>query len=227
MTNNFLGKGLLVNIISVNQYIHNTQIILKHKHPAMKTRCIAIFLIIIFPALIPESMAQEVSKSKPVFGARFSTCFDFEINSYTPHNLLQYTPALTIDYKNHNFYLGPEYIRFYEPTKSDGNIYNPDLYGVNFGYRHYFNETTRNIRLFGQFNYSVYQIRYTSHRLGYPYTHNYKEIRTKNNVSIGINFELNKDIRLFSGIGIGSYSEFFMFFDDVVITTFIGLDYRF
>ncbi|KAF0198261.1 MAG: hypothetical protein FD166_1612 [Bacteroidetes bacterium] len=127
----------------------------------MKIRYVAILLILVIPALISESIAQEVSKSKPVFGVRYSTGFTTQVKENQNYRVIHLMPVFTVDFKNNCFYLGPEYAYFIAPEPSGSILYNNNGWGLNFGYRLNSNEFAGNLRIFGQFNYSIYQVRST------------------------------------------------------------------
>ncbi len=204
----------------------------------MKTRYAVILLILILPALIPPAMAQEVSKSKPVFGVRFTTGFTTEVKKYIVDNVysknyrvLHFIPAFTVDFRNSSFYLGPEYAYFIPPEPSGSINYNNNGWGVNLGYRLNSKEFSGNLRIFGQFNYSFYQIRSIHAYHGGMNSFDKKLFYSEHNVAIGLDYRIGRSIHLFSGLGlslIGSTDNTsdFIELEPFVPTVFLGIDYK-
>lgn len=183
----------------------------------MKARYVAVFLILVIPALFPESIAQEDLKSKPVFGVRLNA-------SYELSDFMQFSPALTLEIKNHNFYAGPQFNHF--PNQGDDPDYY-DSFGVNFGYRLSTNPIARYWRLFCQFNYSIYQFRRQAHQLGNSTSWIAKEIKFANTLSVGIQCNLTSEMSLYTGLGAGSNLGFFMIRDEVIGIIYFGVNYTF
>ncbi|MEZ5195853.1 MAG: hypothetical protein R2764_05490 [Bacteroidales bacterium] len=159
--------------------------------------------------------------SKPTLSIR-------AIHSILIINFVQYSIALNIGLGKHNIYLGPEYNIILDPIKGDPvDVYEKYNWGLNFGYRYYSNELFKKMKLFGQFNFSIYQLKYKSHSLGNPIAENQKDAIVENTASIGLNYNMYKSFNIFLGAGFGSYDGFFLILESFTPSIYVGVDYRF
>jgi len=168
--------------------------------------------------LYSQNTEKSVFQSSVRFNSIYITGHDFSI--------IHLAPSFTIGNEIHNFYLGLQQSYLIQPTPVGDRIYEKKNWGLNFGYRNYSSEISKNTRMFGQFNYSVFQIRYMDYQLGPPYSHKQKEIIAENTIAIGTDYEFINKSHLFAGIGFGSFGGFFLLIDKFTLTGFIGIEYN-
>jgi len=195
----------------------------------MKIRYVVIFLILVIPALISESIAQEVTKSKPVFGVRLSANFDnIFFSSYEPNSwVLRSIPGLFLEYKNHDFQIGPAQSHFINnPGWLTGTLFNSNSLGLNFGYRYYPIELMRRMRMYAQLQASRFWVKSTNSSQGGGLS-DYQETDWFGYASLGVDYRTSKRFHVFSGIGIGISSTFYKYTEDFYPHVLAGIDYRF
>ncbi len=189
-----------------------------------------IFLVLVFAIVIvayAKPSNQDTIKSKVFFGIRINPFYDFEVKRSYNFRIIHLTPLFSIIFKNHNFYLGPQYSYVFQPKPISGQIFEHNSLGFTFGYRYYSNNIFKNTKVFGQFNYSVYQIEYENYQLGPPFKIDKKEIIAENTASLGIDFRVIRNLHFFIGAGFGSYDGFFLMINKFTLTSFLGIEYEF
>ena len=154
----------------------------------MKFKILLSFFIFLF--FIDNIRCQETSKSIVKYNLRLNSFYDFQVKRDYNYRMIQFAPASSIEYKNHSFYFGPLYVHFFQPIPIAGEIFEKYSYGLNFGYRYYTNYFYRNGRLFGQFNYSIFQIKSKQYQLGPPFQTDSKKIFAENTVAIGMDLKI-------------------------------------
>ncbi len=183
----------------------------------MKIKLIILFCLI---SIIDKTYCQNESKLENNFGIRYSY--------YYNNNIVHHTPTLFVGLKRHNLYIGPEYSIILNPIKGDPtDTYEKSTWGLNVGYRYYSKELAKNFSLFGQFNFSLYQINYTVYQIGPPFTNEHSELIVENTATIGADYKLFNSFNLFAGIGIGSYGGFFLLLDEFTFSSYMGIQYKF
>ncbi|GEM_PF-1280348 len=176
--------------------------------------------------------AQEVTKSKPVWGVRYSTGYTTQVKKDQNYGAVHFMPVFTAEFNNSCFYLGPEYAYFLPPEPGGSIVYNKNGWGVNFGYRISSREFSSNLKVFCQFNYSIYQIRSRFFQSMGTRSFDKKLIFTELNLAIGLNYGLSRSVNLFSGFGtslinsIGDQSAY-LDWEPFVPTVLLGIDYKF
>jgi opacity protein-like surface antigen len=195
----------------------------------MKTRCTVILLLLVFPAMISESIAQEVTKSKPAFGVRVSANFDniFFSKYHMDYWILRSTPGLFVEYKNHDFQIGPAHAHFINnPGWFFSTKFNSNAMGFSFGYRYYPNEILKRMRMFAQLQVSQFWVKYTSNSMGSGLSEQ-KETAWCGFASWGVDYRISKRFHVFSGAGIGISSTFHNYTENFYPHLLAGIDYRF
>ncbi|MHC1777306.1 MAG: hypothetical protein AB9834_18025 [Lentimicrobium sp.] len=195
----------------------------------MKIRYVAIFLILVIPALISESIAQEVTKSKPVFGVRLSANFDniFFSDYYMDYWVLRSIPGIFLEYKNHDFQIGPAHAHFINnPGWLSSIKFNSNALGFSFGYRYYPNEILKRMRMFAQLQATQFWVKYTSHSMGSGISDR-KETAWYGFASLGVDYRISKSFHVFSGVGIGISSTFHNYTENFYPHVLAGIDFRF
>lgn len=193
----------------------------------MKIKLLSAFFITLILLLSSNSFGQSDGQSTKKFGIRFNSFYDFQLKQTRSFHLLRIAPVITLDYKNHNFYLGPQYVRFFRPKSIPNERYEKEGFGVNFGYRKYFSELIQHLRWFGQFDYAIYQIKYEEFQKGEPFSTENSITIAHNSILLGIDYRAIKNLSCFIAVGIGSLDGFFMLIDDFTISTTFGLEYKF
>lgn len=169
---------------------------------------------------------NEVQASKSI-GFRVNSFYDFQLKKSKSDQIVRVAPVLSLDFKKHNFYLGPQFTRYLQFESIRNEKYESESLGLNFGYRLTFKELVQNLRLFGQFDYAIYQIKNVEIQKGAPFLTNEKTTIAQNTIFIGIDYIPFKAFSCFIGTGIGSLDGFFMMIDDFIVSSYIGLEYKF
>jgi hypothetical protein len=182
--------------------------------------------ILTFAAFTNKIAGQDTIKSKVSYGIRLISNYDFEVKQDNNFRTMHFAPLFSANFNHHNFYLRPQYSYiFQEPAALE--TYDQNSYGLNFGYRYYSNYVFKNTRLFGEFNYSIFQVRITDHQLGPPYETKHEEIYIENTGSLGLEYSIIKKFQVFLGFGFGSYDGFFLIFENFTLTSYLGIEYTF
>lgn len=171
------------------------------------------------------TFCQDQNDSGVQLGIRFNTFYTFNNQLNYQFRVLHTTPGFSLSTNNHNFYIGPQYTYVFEPSSLSREDYETNTYGVNLGYRYYSNELVNKIRLFGQLNFSIYQVKSIAYSLGGGYST--KRIIVENTGSLGIDYTPIKHIHIFSGVGFGSFEGFFLLLDSFAPSGYVGLEYKF
>jgi len=170
---------------------------------------------------------QDPGKSKVFLGSRLISNYDFEVYHENNFRTLQLAPLFSINFKHHNFFIGPQYSYIFQPTTVSDQIYENNSFGLNFGYRYYSNYLLKNTRLFGEFNYSIFQVKVTNYQHGSTQWTDYEEVYVENTGSLGLDYAILNQLHLSCGFGFGSYSGFFLIFEKFTLTSYLGIEYVF
>ena len=190
----------------------------------MKSKILLSFIMLL---LINNSYCQKTNNKIINYNLRINSFYDFQVKRDYNYRLFQLSPVFSIEYKNHNFYLGPLYVYFIQPIPIADEIFEKNSYGLNLGYRYYSNDLFRNSRLFGQFNYSIIQVKYKQYQLGPPFQTDSKKILAENTISLGMDFRIIRKFHLFIDFGFGSYDPFFLMINKFIFTSNLGIEYEF
>ena len=177
--------------------------------------------------LTDNLFCQDSVKSKITLGIRLNTGYDFQVKHDNNLNIIRLAPLFSVNLKNHNFYIGPQYSYIFQPAPVSGEIYDNNSYGLNFGYRYNSGYFVDNLRMFGQFNYSLFWVNSSQYQLGLPYWKSITTFYVKNDVSIGLDYRVVKKLHLALGFGMGSYHAFFLVLDNFTFTSYLGIEYVF
>lgn len=160
---------------------------------------------------------QKMTPSIANWGLRYSF--------YHNYKVLHHSPVVTLDYKNHNLYVGPEFSTVLKTIKGDPiDKFEKNAYGVNFGYRYTFNKNcAKKLTLFGQLNFSIYKVRVNITQMGPHSPVQIKQLIIENTGSFGLNYKITKGISLFTGVGFGSFDMFFMVVDSFTPSGYAGI----
>lgn len=177
--------------------------------------------------LFCNSYCQNTDKSIINYSLRINSFYDFQVKHDYNYRIFQIAPVFALEFKNNNFYLGPLYVYFFQPTPIADEIYGNNSYGLNLGYRYYSKDLFRNGRLFGQFNYSIFIVKYKQYQLGPPFQSDRKRMIAENTIALGMDFRIINKIHLFFDFGFGSYDPFFLVINKFTLTNNIGIEYEF
>jgi hypothetical protein len=170
---------------------------------------------------------QDTVKSKISLGIRLISNYDFEVYRENNFRTVHLAPLFSVNFKHHNFFLGPQYSYIFQPTTVTNQIYENNSLGLNFGYRYYSNFLLKNTRLFGEFNYSIFQVKVTNYQLGPPQWTHHEEFYVENTGSLGLDYTILNQLHISLGFGFGSYSGFFLIFEKFTLTSYLGIEYVF
>lgn len=169
---------------------------------------------------------QDTIKSKVTVGIRMVSSYDFEVYHDNNFRTIHLAPLFSVNFKHHNFFLGPQYSYvFQDPNYWESCEQNS--YGLNFGYRHYSNYLFKNTRLFGEFTFSIFQVKFTDYNRRPPYTTKREEIYVENTGSLGLDYTILNQLHISCGFGFGSYTGFFLIFEKFTLTSYLGVEYVF
>lgn len=185
-----------------------------------------IFTLFIALFFINKIYGQKDEK-KINYNLRINSYYDFQVKRDNNYKTFQVAPVFSIDYKNNNFYFGPLYVYFFQPNPIASEIFAPNSFGLNLGYRYYSKELMNNFRLFGQFNYSIFQVKYKDYQLGPPFQTDHKRVIAENTIALGLDFRIIKKFHLSFSFGFGSYDPFFLLINEFTFTSNLGIEYKF
>ncbi len=153
-------------------------------------------------------------------GVRLTTVYDYWIL----HNAIN----LNLNFGNHNLYIGPELVHILRLPKKYDDIdnYRSKSIGLNFGYRYSSRELVPRVKLYGQLNFSIFQLKLIEKQLGPPFSQEKLQIVVENTASFGVDYKVSNKIHLFSGLGFGSYDGFFLMINSFTPTFYVGIDYN-
>lgn len=195
----------------------------------MKIRYVAIFLIIVIPVLISESVAQEITKSKPVLGVRFTSNYSTILTRKTSLNfrILSSVPSVFVEFNEHmDFHAGVVYARLLNPHWVDQSSFETEAMGLTLGYRLITMDHIKNLRLTGQADVSVTKV-------GFKQTNSHsqegvrKELLWVYSLSMGADYQLNNKFHLSAGCSLSLPFPYRSHLDKIIPSLFMGLDYRF
>ena len=192
----------------------------------MKTFRLQIIALIVCNASVLNLYAQKTAHSEFSAEIRTNFFYDFQLLQNNSYRVAQAAPVLSIERKNHNIFLGPEFAYFFQPKPVTNEIFKHNSFGINFGYRYYSKYLGKNTRIYGQFNYSIFKVKLREYSLGNPYGTDVDRIIAENTITAGIDYRISKKIKLFLGAGFGSFNGFFLMVDKFTLSTNAGIDYK-
>lgn len=175
-----------------------------------------LFLLLHFPI---QAFTQNTTASNIHFGIGYYFYYNYK--------MLHNVPSFSLGIRQHNISLGFQSTTVLKPLGDPMDSYKKKSYGVNFGYRYLLTDQQQKIVPFTQLNFSIYQLKYIEHQKGLPLSTKRQRLIVENTVSIGLNYNLSKHLKLYSGIGFGSFDVFFLMFESYLPTSYIGLEYKF
>ncbi|NCO55961.1 MAG: hypothetical protein GW876_11275 [Bacteroidetes bacterium] len=186
----------------------------------MNRRKIFLIFVIGLISISNKLYSQDRIKRTLQFSARYTFYYNYKV--------AHHSPVFSIEFNKHNFYLGPEYSLILKPIKGDPvNIYEKKSFGINLGYRYFFSEQSKKLKVFSQFNFAIFQIKYKEYQLGPPFVTEHNNLIIENTVTLGIDYNIWNNIHIFSGGGIGSFGGFFLIIDAFTPSSYIGIEYKF
>lgn len=188
-------------------------------------RIIKILILLNVFISFTRAYCQEANKSS--FGLRYSFSYDFEVKPDYNFKVIHHIPICSYRLNNHDFYLGPQYSYIFQPSPVANEIFENNALGINFGYRYYSKELINNLQIFGQFNFSVFRIKFEEYQQGYSLKKTHHELIIENTATFGMNYKLMNKLNLFTGIGIGSFNVFFLMLDKFNLSNYLGIGYEF
>lgn len=186
----------------------------------MNRRKVFLLFVIGLISISSKSYSQDTIKRTLQFSARYTFYYNYKVTHHTP--------VFSIEYNNHNLYFGPEYSSILKLIKGDPvNIYEKKSFGINLGYRYFFSEKSKKLKVFGQFNFTIFQIKYKEYQLGPPFVTEHKHLIIENSATLGVDYNIWNNIHIFTGGGIGSFDGFFLIIDAFTPSGYIGIEYKF
>ena len=177
-----------------------------------------VFLVLLL--ILPMGVfSQDTTRTSIGFGVRYSFYYNYKV--------IHHTPCFSLDIRRHNVYAGFQATSIIKPIGDPVDVYEKNTYGINLGYRYTLSNNPSAFHPFAQLNFSVYQIEYIEYQQGPPFSTLRKKLVVENTASIGLEYVPFKWLRIFSGIGFGSFSGFFLVVDSFTPTSYIGVEYKF
>lgn len=184
----------------------------------MKNIALPVLAIILFTLFSEKSYCQDTKANKS-FAIRYSTYYNYKV--------LHFTPNLSFGIGNHDIYIGPEYNYIAKSFLVDSeDKIEKNNWGLNLGYKYYFSKIAPNTSLYGQFNFSVYNLWSYEYQHGYPYVTKNKTLIVENTALLGLRYQLGQKVFLISGVGIGSYDGFFLMVESFIPSVAVGIEYK-
>ena len=176
--------------------------------------------------------AQEVPPPKAVFGLRITANYTFIKTEefYDNYHVLSSQPAVFVEFnQKHEVHAGVILAHMINPSWYDHVYYQENASGLFIGYRYIFNEAAKNLRIFGQIDGSCTFAKFRGSSLGSGiYDHLSKSNLIGGHISFGADYKLTKHITLLAGVGAGFIiTDVSEQFDKMLISPFLGIDYRF
>lgn len=178
------------------------------------------FVLLGFLSFHQDSYAQNKQNELPRLGVRLNTVYDY----WVFHNTIN----LNVNFGGHNLYIGPELVHIVMlPNKYDDvDNFRSRSTGLNFGYRYSSRDLVPKLKLFGQLNFSIFQMKIFENQMGPPSTQEKISVVVENTASFGVDYNIFNKIHLFSGLGFGSYDGFFLMITSFTPTFYVGIDYN-
>jgi len=193
----------------------------------LKYKSLLTLALLTVGGLTNNLIGQDTVKSKVSLGIRFISNYDFEVYHENNFRTVHLAPLFSVNFKHHNFFLGPQYSYIIQPTDLTNQIYEHNSFGLNFGYRYYSNFLLKNTRIFAEFNYSIFQVKFKNYQLGPPQWTDDEEVYVENTGSVGLDYTILNQLHMSCGFGFGSYSGFFLIFEKFTLTSYLGVEYVF
>ena len=190
----------------------------------MNRKFLSVFIFFFLPY---NSFCQIISKSIINYNVRINSFYDFQIKPNYNYRSFQIAPVFSLEYKNHNVYLGPLYVYLFQPKPVANEVFDNNAFGLNLGYRYYSKELFKNGRLFGQLNYSIFNFSYQQHQSIPPFQTKRNKVIAQNTISLGLDYKVINRIHLFVDFGLGSLGPFFLLFNRFTLTSNIGIELDF
>ncbi len=176
--------------------------------------------------------AQEVPPPKAVFGIRYTANYSyFHTDGFQDnYHVLTSLPAAFVEFnQKHELHAGVILAHLINPSWYYGEYYQENASGLFIGYRYNFNEAAKNLRIFGQLDGSCTFAKFRGSSLGSGiYDHLSKSNLFGVHISFGADYKLSKHISLSAGAGTGFIiTDVSEQFDKMLISPFLGIDYRF
>ena len=183
----------------------------------MKSPNRILFGILISLLLVTQGLAQSAQKKTTIgFGAKLATQYNYK--------LLHNTAALNLNYKNSNFFIGPEHTHFFSNYYDGRTHYEKNALGLYFGYNYSF-KTIDRFSFFLQTAFSIFPSNYSYYQMGLAEWIQHKEWIVQNTASIGTRFKVDNHIRLLLDAGFGSLQGFFIMVDTFVPTVALSIEF--
>lgn len=178
------------------------------------------FGLIVFLLFNQDCFGQNKHNETPKLGVRLTTVYDY----WVYHNTIN----LNVNFGDHNLYIGPELVHILMlPKKYDEtDNYRSKSIGFNIGYRYSSREIAPRLKLFGQLNFSIFQLKLIEKQMGPPFSQEKIQIVVENTASFGVDYNFSNKLHLFSGLGFGSYDGFFLMINSFTPTFYVGIDYN-
>lgn len=190
----------------------------------MKKKVISILLSVIF--FVGANAQDDIDKLR--FGVRYKSAYDYETKRYYNFKVLHNNISIVLKKKNHDFYIGFQYSYIFQPMPIANKVYNKKSCGLDLGYRYYFDINNKSLKLFTQFNYSFFRVKYIGYQQGdRDNVHYINKVIPENTVSLGLEYGFNSRLHIFAGAGFGSYDRFFLMIDNFNLTNYFGIEYIF
>lgn len=184
----------------------------------MKSPNRILYVIFISILLVTQGLAQAVQEKSVIrFGAKPTTQYNYKLM----HNAI----ALNLNYKNSNFFIGPEHTHFFSNYYGWGARYEKNALGIYFGYNYSF-KTIDRFSIFLQTAFSIFPSNYSYYQMGPAEWIEHKEWVVQNTASIGTRFKMDNHIRLLLDAGFGSLQGFFLMVDTFVPTVALSLEFE-
>ena len=153
-----------------------------------------------------------------------------KLTSYYNHKAFHSVAALTLDFKNNNFFAGPSLTRHYMTPSSTIQITekNKLVVGFNAGYRKLFTKDRARLSFFLQtevFLYPLKHVSYTYDEEGCYVVHKHRKLILENTVAVGARYKAGERLAMSFGIGFGSNEYFFLMLRNAIPTLFLSLEW--
>lgn len=152
-----------------------------------------------------------------------------EFGNIKPYSTLHESILFVGSFKNHVFFVGPQFSNFY------GFLYDPvdnlrhNGFGLNCGYEYdyAFSEKNPGFVMTTRLSFSLYEARIIENSTG-PYAEMQKKVTIlENNLYLGLKKSFRRNFYIHSGLGIGSTQGFFLMMESIMLSSTLGFGFEF
>jgi len=149
-----------------------------------------------------------------------------KLNFQLNYPLVQESVLLSLYFKGHNLFVGPEYIQLLEEslTSDLSETWEQQYPALSFGYRYLSKSWNTKTNIYAQTSFSIFKGKYTQSQNDAPFVTTQEPVVVLYTFGLGANYKLNKNSMIYSEIGFCSHNQN----QSIPFLHFmVGVEYRF